>query len=100
MEKQPSEEVKNLAKMTFRDTLHSFLSNVNTVGRDYLGYMEYMWSQRDKPEILLVFFEDIIMVSWCVTCCNMRAEQCQKLLKISFEMFRLLGDDVTVNWVQ
>ena len=100
MTKQPSEGVKKLASMTFTDTLHYFLSNADTVGGNYLGYMEYMWSQKDKPEILLVFFEDIILVSRCVTCCKMRAEQCQKLLKISFEMFRLLGDDVTVKWVQ
>ena len=70
MAKQPSEGVKKLASMTFRETLHYFLFNMDTVGGNYLGYTEHMWSQRDKPEILLVFFEDIILVSWCVTCCN------------------------------
>ena len=50
--------------MTLSETLHYFLSNGDIFASDYLGYMEYMWSQRDKPEILLVFFEDIILVSW------------------------------------
>ena len=45
--------------------LQQFLFNKELAYGTYFDYTEYMWSQRDQPGILLVFFEDLKRVQFC-----------------------------------
>jgi len=52
-----------VAKLTLSEMLEMFLEDKDMPYGRYFDYIEYMWSLRDEPNILLVFFEDLINVS-------------------------------------
>ncbi|KAF6022881.1 hypothetical protein EB796_018807 [Bugula neritina] len=49
-----------VAKLTLSEMLEMFLEDKDMPYGRYFDYIEYMWSLRDEPNILLVFFEDLI----------------------------------------
>ena len=50
---------QEMGKFTLGAFLQLFLFNKDLMFGSFFDYIEYMWSQRDQPEILLVFFEDL-----------------------------------------
>ena len=63
--KPDSKIYQEKAKMTLSEVIPKFLFDKNSTYGSYFDYTEYMWSQKDQPEILQIFFEDLIMVSSC-----------------------------------
>ena len=54
---------QEMGKFTLGAFLQLFLFNKDLVFGSYFDYIQYMWSRRDQPGILLVFFEDLKRVS-------------------------------------
>ena len=50
---------QEMGKFTLGAFLQQFLFNKDLMFGSYFDYIECMWSQRDQPEILLVFFEEL-----------------------------------------
>ena len=61
---QPQEEFEKLAAIKLSDFLKTIFCDSDKFGSNYFDYTEYMWSLKDNPEILLVFYEDIILVGF------------------------------------
>ena len=61
--KPDSKMYQEKAKMTLSEVIPKFLFDKNSTYGSYFDYTEYMWSQKDQPEILQIFFEDLILVS-------------------------------------
>jgi len=57
MDEKKREEL--LAKLTFSAFLGAFLFDNDCPYGRYFDYVEYMWSLRDDPNLLLVHFEDL-----------------------------------------
>jgi len=57
VDEKTKEEI--MAKMTFSAFLRGFLFDKDQPYGRYFDYVEYMWSLRDDPNLLLVYFEDI-----------------------------------------
>ena len=58
-----NKNAQNMSKLTLRDFLRQFLFSKDCMYGSYFDYTEYMWSQRDQPGMLLVFFEELKKVS-------------------------------------
>ncbi|XP_067949115.1 sulfotransferase 6B1-like isoform X1 [Watersipora subatra] len=54
-----SEMFQVLSKMTFSEFLSVFLFSKDIIFGNYFDYVDYMWKQKDQPNILLVFYEDL-----------------------------------------
>ena len=58
------EDKKKVAtEMTFQMFLRTFLFDKDCQYGRYFEYVEYMWSLRDNPNLLIVYFEDLKRVS-------------------------------------
>lgn len=53
---------KLMSEFPFGKFLKDYLSTGNMSYGSYFDYTEYMWSLKDEPHILLVYFEDLIQV--------------------------------------
>lgn len=49
--------------LTFQDHLCAYLFDKDASYGTFFDYMEYMWSLKDEPNILILHFEDIKRVS-------------------------------------
>jgi len=58
-----TEYVDDMVKMSLSEYIrHSFLTKDQALG-NYFDYVEYMWSLRDDPNLLIIFYEDLVLVS-------------------------------------
>ncbi|XP_067947917.1 sulfotransferase 1C2-like [Watersipora subatra] len=48
-----------IGKMSFQQFLGMFLDDKDVPYGRYFEYIEYMWSLRDEPNVLLIFYEDL-----------------------------------------
>ena len=58
-EVNPLHAIKDI---TFSDYLKMFLFNKDVPYGSYFDYIDYMWSLRNNPNILIVYFEDLKLV--------------------------------------
>ncbi|XP_067946880.1 sulfotransferase 1C2A-like [Watersipora subatra] len=49
----------SLSSLTLTDSIHRFLYDKDVPYGSYFDLTEYMWSLRDEPNILLIFYEDL-----------------------------------------
>ena len=49
--------------MSFSKYIHKFLHHKDGIYGTYFDYTEYMWSLKDSPNLLIVYFEDLKLVS-------------------------------------
>jgi len=52
-------KLKEWSQLSFSQYLKMYLFNKDVPYGGYFDYTEYMWSLRDKPNILVIFFEDL-----------------------------------------
>ena len=57
-----SESVKRISEMSYSEFLRIFFFSKTMVLGNYLDYMEYMWSVRHEPNILLLYYEEVVRV--------------------------------------
>lgn len=57
------EVIEFFDKVTFDEHLHAFFHDKDVSYGTYFDYIEFMWSLRDEPNILLLHFEDLKRVS-------------------------------------
>ncbi|KAF6036718.1 hypothetical protein EB796_004960 [Bugula neritina] len=53
---------KDYQELTFSQYLKSFMEDKARFYGRYFDYVEYMWSLKDDPNMLVIFYEDLIMV--------------------------------------
>ena len=52
----------SLHDLTFSDYLKMFLFNKDVPYGNYFDYIDYMWSLRNNPNMLIIYFEDLKLV--------------------------------------
>jgi len=58
--------LKQVTSMTFSDFLKEHLLDKDQYYGTHFDYIEYMWSLKDDPNVLIVFYEDLITVRSCL----------------------------------
>ncbi|KAF6036720.1 hypothetical protein EB796_004962 [Bugula neritina] len=75
------EQIKKIEPQTLSQILSTFLHDKDTYLGSYFDYTEYMWSLRDDPNMLVIFFEDLILI-------NIFSDKPANMAKISEKMYR------------
>ena len=55
--------LKSFESQTFKQHLPMFLYDDDAPYGTYFGYTEYMWSLRNEPNVLVLFYEDLKLVN-------------------------------------
>jgi len=57
---------EKMGKLSFSEYLKMYLFSKDVPYGCYLDYTEYMWSLRDDPNTLVMYFEDMILVNYYI----------------------------------
>ena len=57
-----SKSIKRISELSYSEFLRIIFFSKSLILGNYLDYMEYMWSVRHEPNILLLYYEEVVRV--------------------------------------